>query len=123
MATAWVIAPSDSSWSTTLCLPVAFKNRSAESNLQEAQDLLGNGGRTSYEKTDPPAEYRLELVKNQCVVDLICGVSVVLKVVELLLDAPIGYSALPSGQFVDLLLHHVVESIIEPRHANHQCRF
>ena len=50
------------------------------------------------------------------------GLSIALKVLHLLGNAPIDQLPLCTGDLFDLLLHHVEESIVQSRHTGHNGR-
>lgn len=47
------------------------------------------------------------------------GLGIFLKILELLLDTPLSNGPLETSKLLDLLLHHVVEAVIESRDTDH----
>lgn len=60
-----ILSPGQTGRSSAFSLSVAFIDRTAEGNLEEIQDVLGDGSRTSNQLSDSSAKESSELVEDE----------------------------------------------------------
>lgn len=91
----------------------------AERNLEELKHLLGDGSGACNHSAYSAAKDGLELVEDNLVINGVGCLAIVLEIVKLLLDAPFNDLALHASGLIDLLLHDVVESIVQAGDRGH----